>query len=80
MPTRVPVVDDALDALAAAMPPICLPRPGDPTTVVDIHAVMVDGLARNRLADAGGARAADGRAPATVAARAVFRALACPIR
>ena len=41
-----------LAALAAAMPPICLPDADDPTTVADIHAAMVDAVARHRLADA----------------------------
>ena len=61
------------------MPPICRPVPDDPTTVADIHAVMVDGLARHRLADAGWRPdLPTARAPATVAARAVFRALGSP--
>ena len=62
--STIPVLAAALDELAASMPPICLPVPDDPTTVADIHAVMVDGLARNRLADAGLAPGpADGPGP-----------------
>ena len=51
----VPVDDDtvgaALDDLAAAMPPICAPTGRRRPT--DIHAALVDGVARNRLADRG---------------------------
>ena len=79
LPLEDPTLAGALDALAASMPPICLPVPDDPTTVADIHAVMVDGLARNRLADDDWRPdLPTARAPATVAARAVFRALASP--
>ncbi|MET0324250.1 MAG: SNF2-related protein [Ilumatobacteraceae bacterium] len=79
VPLDDPVLAAALDELAASMPPICLPQHDDPTTVADIHAVMVDGLARNRLADAGWRPdLPTARAPSTVAARAVFRALSSP--
>ena len=45
------VIGEALAALGAAMPPIVLPDPDDPTTVADIYAVLVDAAARHRLAD-----------------------------
>ena len=67
VPLDDPVLDAALDELAASMPPICRPVPDDPTTIADIHAAMVDGLARNRLADEGWRpELPTARAPATV--------------
>ena len=52
IPIADPVLDGAVAALAAAMPPICRPAADDPTTVGDIHAALVDGVARHRLAAA----------------------------
>ena len=76
----VPVPDPAVQAvladLAAAMPPICVPTPQDPTTVVDIHAAMVDSLARHRLAEREWkAPLPSSRDPEMMAARSVMRAL-----
>ena len=75
----IPVDDDtvgaALDNLAAAMPPVCADAPA----VAEIHTALVDGVARNRLTDRGWRPALpSSRAPALVAARSAFRALASP--
>jgi hypothetical protein len=79
VPVPDATVDAALTALAAAMPPICVPTPGDPVTVADIHAAMVDSLARHRLADRDWrAPLPSSRDPAMSAARSVLRALASP--
>jgi hypothetical protein len=77
----VPVADEATDAalaaLAAAMPPICVPTAGDTTLVVDIHASMVDATARHRLADRGWRPPLpSSRDPVVSVARSVLRALA----
>ena len=67
---------DALAALEASAPPICLP---DGATVADVHAVLVDGLARHRLASRRWQPdLPSDRQPGTSAVRAVFRALADP--
>ena len=77
VPVPDATADAALAALAAAMPPICVPTPGDPATVADIHAAMVDSLARHRLADRDWrAPLPSSRDPAMSAARSVLRALA----
>ena len=79
VPVPDATADAALAALAAAMPAICVPTPGDPVTVADIHAVMVDALARHRLADRDWrAPLPSSRDPAMSAARSVLRALASP--
>ena len=79
VPVADPVVDGALVALAAAMPPICLPTPDDPTTVVDIHAAMVDALARQRLVERDWrAPLPSSRDPTMSVARSVLRALGGP--
>ncbi len=77
-----PVVDhalgDALAGLEAAAPPICLAADGD-ASVADVHAALVDGLARDRLASQRWSPdLPSDRRPATSAVRAVFRALANP--
>ncbi len=67
---------DALAALEASAPPICLP---DGSTAGDVHTVLVDGLARYRLASRRWQPdLPSDRQPATSAVRAVFRALADP--
>ncbi len=78
----VPVPDDtvsaALDGLAAAMPPVCAPAGGD-ESAIEIHAALVDAVARTRLADRGWRPALPpSRSPAVVAARSAFNALAAP--
>ena len=75
-PVGVPALDEALGALAAAMPAIVRPRPDDPTTVADIHAVLVDSVARHRLAAARWRPQPTGRSPVAAATSRVFRALA----
>ncbi len=76
LPLADPALDAALAELAAAMPPVCLPRGGD---VAEVHAAMVDGVARHRLADQGWRPPLpSGRTPALAATRAVARALADP--
>src|SRR5829696_6567886 len=76
VPVPDPVVQDALDGLAAAMPPICVPVPGGDTSVADIHAAMVDSLARHRLVERDWkAPLPSSRDPAMMAARSVLRAL-----
>ena len=75
LPVSAPIIDEALEALAASMPPIVLPDPTDPTTVADIHATLVDSVARHRLAVGRWRPSVTGRAPAAAATRAVFRAL-----
>ena len=76
VPVADQVVDTALAELAAAMPPICVPTPHDPATVGDIHAAMVDSLARHRLAERDWkAPLPSSRDPAMMAARSVMRAL-----
>jgi non-specific serine/threonine protein kinase len=75
-PLADPILTDALDALEASAPPVCLP---DETAVTDVHAALVDGLARDRLASRlWRPDLAPGRSPATSAVRSVFRALAGP--
>jgi hypothetical protein len=75
-PLADPILAEALDALAASAPPVCLP---DEETVADVHAALVDGLARDRLATRlWRPDLAPGRSPATAAVRSVFRALAGP--
>lgn len=79
VPVADAVVTDTLDALAAAMPPICTPGPDDAPSAADIHATMVDALARTRLAEADWRPPLpSSRDPATITARAVLRALAAP--
>ena len=75
LPVVAPIVDEAMETLAASMPPIVLPDPTDPTTVADIHAALVDSVARHRLAVSRWRPSVTGRAPAAAATRAVFRAL-----
>ncbi len=75
LPVAAPVIDESLEALAASIPPIVLPDPTDPTTVADIHATLVDTVARHRLAVGRWRPSVTGRAPAAAATRAVFRAL-----
>ncbi len=75
LPVSAPMIDEALEALAASMPPILLPDPTDPTTVADIHATLVDSVARHRLAVGRWRPSVTGRTPAAAATRAVFRAL-----
>jgi hypothetical protein len=77
----VPVADETTDAalaqLGAAMPAIVVPTAGDPTTVAEIHAAMVDATARHRLADRQWRPPLpSSRDPAISAARSVLRALA----
>jgi SNF2 family DNA or RNA helicase len=68
---------DAFAALEASAPPICLLHDG--ATVADVHAALVDGLARDRLAFRGWRPdLPSDRQAATSAVRAVFRALANP--
>jgi SNF2-related domain/Helicase conserved C-terminal domain/SNF2 Helicase protein len=79
----VPLADDAVDAalaaLAAAMPPICVPTPGDPTTTAEIHAAMVDAIARHHLADREWRPPLpSARDPVLSVGRSVLRALADP--
>jgi hypothetical protein len=67
---------DALAALEASAPPVCLPVGA---AAVDVHAVLVDGLARHRLASRRWQPdLPSDRQAATSAVRAVFRALADP--
>ncbi len=74
-PVNAPMIDETLAALVGSMPPILLPDPTDPTTVADIHATLVDSVARHRLAVGRWRPSVTGRAPAAAATRAVFRAL-----
>ena len=79
IPLADPILDGAVAALAAAMPPICRPAADDPTTVGDVHAALVDGVARQRLTAADWRPDLPGsRSPTVAAARTVFRALADP--
>jgi hypothetical protein len=77
-----PVADgalvDALAALEAAAPPICLAGDAE-ATVAGVHAALADGLARDRLvAQRWYPDLPSDRRPSTSAARAVFKALANP--
>ncbi len=76
-PVPTPAVTSALEALAAAMPPICVA--GSSATTEQIFERMVDGLARSFLARVGW-RPDLGRQrkPAAQALRAVFGALSKP--
>jgi hypothetical protein len=75
-PVADAMLDDALGALEESAPPVCLP--GD-EGVADVHAALVDGIARDRLAtQLWRPDLPTGRTPATSAVRAVFRALANP--
>jgi hypothetical protein len=70
------ILVDALAALEASAPPICLPAGASAT---EVHAALVDGLARHRLASRRWQPdLPSDRQPATAAVRAVFRALADP--
>jgi hypothetical protein len=76
----VPVPDDTVDAalaaLDAARPPICFPADAA-TTVADVHAALVDAVARSRLsANDWRPPLPSRRDPALSAARSVLRALA----
>ena len=78
----VPVGDEtvaaALVALDAARPPIVVPT-GGPIPAADIHAAMVDAVARNRLHDRGWRPPLPpARDPVLSAGRSVLRALADP--
>ena len=75
LPLADPTLDAALDGLAAAAPPVCLPRSDE--TVASVHATLVDGVARHRLADRSWRPSLPaGRAPGVAGVRAVCRALA----
>ena len=78
----VPVPDDTVDtalaALDAVRPPICFPA-GGTAIVADVHAAMVDAVARSRLtAHDWRPPLPSRRDPALSAARSVLRALADP--
>jgi hypothetical protein len=78
-PVADPLVTATLDALAAARPPICTPVPGEAPSPAEVHAAMVDALARTRLTELDWRPPLpSSRDPAMVAARAVLRALAAP--
>jgi hypothetical protein len=83
MPVADPVIAQAVADLAAAVPPVVLGAgggAGDPlTTTAEVHAALVDALARLRLADRWWQPDVPSRrAPINSAVRAVFQALARP--
>ena len=73
VPVDDATVTGALAELDSAMPSVCAPR----GAAAEIHAALVDAVARTRLADRGWRPAlSPSRAPEIVAARSAFRALA----
>ncbi|MGI9051649.1 MAG: DEAD/DEAH box helicase [Ilumatobacteraceae bacterium] len=78
VPLTDAAVDDAIAGLAEAMPAVVL-GDDDPTTVADIHAAFVDGLARQRLVDRWWMPDLPSRRqPRIIAMRSIFRALSSP--